>query len=430
MTLPNAHPQRLALNDEVHARPPVPLAAPARLSFLAMLADASAREREYEAVSAIARMYNRRLPPPGGSYYLTDLGPLVLKYERHTEFARYKFIVTGECEDPFAQPAIASVSRQWIASLPGQLIMAAHVGLVSQGKVPRDPEQISTRLFGGNTLVGSEIGSGAGRAFTDFRIHDDGFSRFLVVDVSLTQRQAGRMVQRLLEIDTYRMMALLGLPVARELVPVLAGCERQLDQMTTAMASASEQDEPLLDRLTHLSATVESSISATQSRFSAAEAYHELVDRRIIELREQRIQGLQTFREFMDRRLAPAMQTCRWAAARERSLSEGVTRASQLLSTRVDITRERQNQALLASMDRRAKLQLRLQQTVEGLSVVAITYYVVSLIGYCAKAVKGIAADLNPDVVTALSVPLVAVVIALGVRRIRRRVAGVEGAQE
>jgi uncharacterized membrane-anchored protein len=218
-------------------------------------------------------------------------------------------------------------------------------------------------------------------------------------------------------------MALMALPVARELAPFLTRCERELAEITAVLTRASVADEgALLERLTRLEAAIESRESENDYRFGAATAYYELVQRRIAELREVRIQGLQTFQEFTERRLAPAMNTCRSVAARQESLSQRVARATQLLSTRVDLTRERQNQALLESMNRRAMLQLRLQGTVEGLSVAAITYYVVGLLGYAAKALGTLRLGVSADVITAVSIPIVALVVALGVRRIRRLV--------
>jgi uncharacterized membrane-anchored protein len=110
-------------------------------------------------------------------------------------------------------------------------------------------------------------------------------------------------------------------------------------------------------------------------------------------------------------------------------MSERVAQTSSLLSTRVDITRERQNQALLASMDRRAKLQLRLQQTVEGLSVAAIVYYVVGLIAYVAKGLKAGGLHIEPDLAAGIAVPMIAVAALSAVRRARRRAnAGAQGA--
>jgi uncharacterized membrane-anchored protein len=230
-------------------------------------------------------------------------------------------------------------------------------------------------------------------------------------------------VQRLVEIDTYRMLALLALPVAQQLAPVLTRYERDLAAITTALTDAREADEPaLLDRLTRLEAAIDSGEADSHYRFSAASAYHELVLRRIEDLREERFPGLQTFGEFTGRRLAPAMNTCRATAARQGSLSERVARATQLLSTRVDLDRSRQNQAVLEQMNRRAKLQLRLQQTVEGLSVAAITYYIVGLTGYAAKGLNALGVRLNPDLAMGASIPIVLAVTALGVRRVRRMV--------
>lgn len=154
---------------------------------------------------------------------------------------------------------------------------------------------------------------------------------------------------------------------------------------------------------------------------SAAAAYYELVKRRIDELREQRLQDLQTVREFMERRLAPAMNTCKNVSESIEALSERVARSTNLLSTRVGMVRERQNQKLLEGMARRARLQLRLQQTVEGLSVAAISYYVVGLVGYAAKALKSGGLALEPDLAMGIAVPVVVALTALGMRRVRKR---------
>ena len=252
--------------------------------------------------------------------------------------------------------------------------------------------------FDGNVMVGGEIGDSARLAFTDFRVHADGCSRFVVVDRGLSPRQAGRMLQRLFEIEAYRMLALLALPVARAEGTRIAGVERALARLTGEIARDDGADESLLSELTRLAADVERALVESQFRFGASRAYRDLVRARIAELRERRLPGLQTIDEFMSRRLSPAMATCESVAHRLREMSERVAQASGLLSTRVEIAREKQNQALLGSMDRRAKLRLRLQQTVEGLSIAAVTYYVVGLVGYAAKAMKASGVHLEPDI--------------------------------
>jgi uncharacterized membrane-anchored protein len=123
----------------------------------------------------------------------------------------------------------------------------------------------------------------------------------------------------------------------------------------------------------------------------------------------------------------PAIQTCDAVAARQEELSRRVARATQLLSTRVAVARERQSQQVLQSMDRRAKLQLRLQETVEGLSVAAVTYYAVGLIGYLAKALAEMGLPISPAVIMGISIPIIAGLVWYGVRRVRQAVAADAG---
>jgi uncharacterized membrane-anchored protein len=420
---PPNHPLRSQLNDEVHARPSDSLRAPLRISYLALLAPPEAREAEWQHVTLLLARYGRPIPDRAANHFSIDLGPFSLRWERHTEFTRYTVTVPGPFEDPFDVTALAAVPADWVAGIQGEVMVASHGALL----LPQHPEpscdEIAARHFDGTVLVGSRVGDDAATALTDFRVRSDGFSRFLILDRQLTPRQAGRLVQRILEIDTYRMMALLALPVARELTPLLAAYEQELSKVTAVLEVANEADEAgLLDRLTRVEAHIESREAQSHYRFSAAAAYYELVQRRIAEFREIRIPGLQTFGEFTERRLAPAMNTCRAVASRQESLSQHVARANQLLATRVDITRERQNQALLESMNRRAKAQFKLQQTVEGLSIAAITYYVVGLVGYAAKGVKALGVHVDTEIVMAASIPVVIVLTAAGIQHVRRAV--------
>lgn len=424
MTLPNDHPERRHLNDELHARPPEAMTAPLQVSYLALFGPPDLQSRQWDQICDLARRYGVAPPAAGANHFSADLGAFRVKWERHTEFSRYKFIAPLEDDDPFARSAIALVPEDWLQGLSGETIMASNVAFIPAPGEAFDADADLRRHFAGNVLTGGRMAGGAATAITDFRIHADGFSRFLVLDHGLAPRQAGRTIQRLLEIDTYRIMALLALPVARELGRALNKSERDLAGITASLVNASPEGESeLLDRLTRLEAEIEGRYTDNLYRFAASEAYYDLVQRRIAELREQRIPGLQTIEEFLKRRLTPAMKTCQAAVARQESLSKRVARATQLLSTRVEVTREGQTQELLASMDRRAKMQLRLQETVEGLSVAAVTYYVVGLIGYGAEGLK--AAGLAPDsgLVKAFSIPVVLFLAWLGIRRFRRQAA-------
>lgn len=421
MTLPDNHPERFQLANEVHARPHEALRAPERASYVAVMLEPGERARDHAHVAALCERYGVHAPPADAIHFAATLGAFRLRWERHTEFSSYAFFVQGRSAQPFAEPAIGAVPADWLAAIPGRTVAALHAELLERS-VPMPGASEIAAAFGGNYVVGSGVGDGAGAVFTDFRIHADGYGRMLVIDRELSRFQAGRTLQRLFEIETYRMMALLALPVARRMAPRLVEMEHELAQVAAALAERSG-GEALLEQLTHLAANVESAIGESRYRFGATRAYRDLVESRIAELRERRLPGTQTVREFMTRRLAPAIATCESAERRLLELSERVARASNLLATRVGVARERQNQELLASMNRRARLQLRMQETVEGLSVAAITYYVVSLVGYVAKALEAAGIRIQPAIAIGIAIPVVAALVALGVHYVRRQIA-------
>ena len=430
LLLPPDHPERLVLADEVHARPPEPLHTPMRASYVAVLVDGDQREAERQHLERLCQAFGAATPPAHLNQFSTALGPVRLKWERHGEFSSWTFFAgftNGRGETPFVDTATLLLPEGWLAAMPGRTVAAAHALLLPGAGAPPDAAEL-TPYFGGNAIVGGAIGGGVGHAFTDFRIHADGRIRFVLLDGGLTPNQAGRMLQRLFEIEAYRMLALLALPIARRLSPRIVAIEKSLASLTDGIALEHGREEELLHELIRLAAEVESGLAASQFRFGACRAYSELVRTRIAELREQRVPGLQTIEEFMDRRFTPAVATCTTVSQRLHDLSERVAQASGLLATRVGIAREKQNQALLASMDRRAKLQLRLQQTVEGLSVAAITYYVAGLVGYLAKAAKSLGALVNVDLVVGITIPLVAVASLLAIRRARRQIHAAERA--
>ncbi len=431
--LPPNHAERLALADEAHARPSAQLPTPCRVTYLAVLLGADERAAEQAHLRQLCTGLG--VPPPEAqrNHYsvplATPAGTLHLKWERHGEFSSWTFFaegapLAGAVASAFSDPAAATLPADWLPTLPGRVLVAAHVLLLPAG--PRLPDEAElAHYFGDHVVVGAEVADTAALAYTDFQVHGDGFSRFLLFSRRLTPRRAGRVVQRLCEIEAYRMMALLALPLARQQSPGITAIEKALARLTDDIArehgKGEGDDEKLLQELTRLAAEVERAVSASQFRFGACRAYAELVRTRINELREVRLSGLQTLGEFMARRFEPAVATCLTMASRLHDLSERVAQASALLSTRVSIARERQNQALLKSMDRRAKTQLRLQQTVEGLSVAAIVYYVVGLVGYVAKGVKAGGVAINAELAMGLAVPLVAAVMVLALRRARKR---------
>jgi uncharacterized membrane-anchored protein len=415
--MPTPHPLREVLHNEVHARPYERLAAPLSLSHLALLTPPG-QTASREHLHALLRARHLPLPAEDASHLSLDIGGVHLRWEQHTEFQTYTFWrALSERPTSFDEAAVGLVPQDWLRGIPGQWLVGMHVVVTRSRDDGSDP-----LIRGGlseESLVGSIVMDGQAEVYTDFRLHPDGFARVVVVAASMHPRRLGRTVQRLLEVETYRMMALLGLPAARQVSSTLADAERELAQIADQIRTAEGSREPeLLRQLTGLAGRVESLYANTHARFSASSAYFELVQRRIDELAEHRLAGLQTMGEFMDRRLGPAMQTCAWAARRQQQLSERISRTSNLLRTRVEIEQQQSSQALLDAMNRRQKAQLMLQTAVEGLSIAAITYYGAGLVGYLAKGAKDAGLPWSTDIVVAAAIPLIAVTVWVGLRRL------------
>ncbi len=429
MSLFEQHPLRQALNDEVHARPPVPLTTPEYISYLAFLHGDGSAEREAAHLAALLEQIGLPQHATDSGHLFIDAGSFRLKWERHNEFSSYTFFRHIEAGDVGEDNALLKVPAAWRKDIPGLLITATHIELRGTAEVPPDSvlKQVSPH---GETLIAAGVAEGAAWVVTDFHIHD-GFSRYLLLDNGLTPRQAGRMVQRLVEIETYRVMALLAFPVAKDVGRLLSRAEDELADLMDGLGQArnTDDDRVMLGRLTRLAAEIERSVARTTFRFGAAAAYYRLVQQRIEDMREVRLGGFPSFREFMERRLAPAINTCATIARRQEDLSSRIARNSQLLRTRVEMELERQNQELLAQMNRRAKIQLRLQETVEGLSVVAITYYASQLVNYVAKGVKDFIVPATPEIVTAVSIPVIAGFVFMGMRRMRKLLSKEEGSE-
>ena len=436
------HALRVPLAAEIHSRPFLQLDAPEVISHLAVYgrdeldAGASNALVQHATLAALCAHFGVAAPAAESKYFYHDFGRVRLKWECHTEFATFTF-AERHADDlslaqAFARMPLFQIPQQWLMSLKGRIMVAAHVVFDRSSGSAESFAQGLHRVFEGNTLVGSQVLQG-GELWTDFAIQSDGVSRFVIRDVGMQAQQAGRLVQRVLEIETYRMMALLGLPHAQHAAPVLNAIESELATLAAAMvetddatlgrraAAQGEEEQSLLDHIIRLAARIEKLSLENSYRFSASEAYFRLVNARIEEMREVRIEGIPTVEEFMDRRLTPAMNTCTAVAARQAALAQRIANTNDLLRTRVGIVQERQNRLILQSMNARAAQQLHLQQSVEGLSVAAISYYMIGLFSYSGKAAKAFGLVGNPDIGVGLLVPFVAAGVWLGLRQMHRR---------
>ena len=283
--------------------------------------------------------------------------------------------------------------------------------------------QISNHCHLSGGTVGNEAKGGKAQLFTAFKLHGDGYGRFIVRNLSLNEEQLGQLARRLLEMETYRLLALISLPIAKRIAPHLVDMDQHLATIlsqVTDLETASDERQ-LLENLTQLEAQLETYRAETNRRFSATRAYHELVHNRLEGMKEAAINGHLSLQEFMSRRLDPALRTCESLQTWMGDLSTRIERASDLLRTRVNLNLQEQNRSLLASMDRRSQLQFRLQETVEGLSIVAISYYMIGLISYLLSGLPLEQWGLSKKVLLAATIPLVLLSVGYITHRIKNR---------
>ena len=417
------HPLRYALANELHARPFPVVEAPGRAAYLALkpAQNAAGRDREADRAHLLALLdrYGVAHPAPDATHYFGQIGRHWLKWESHTEFVTYTIFGHGVADRPYDAATFNMFPEDWLQSAPGTRITSALIRIEPM-KTDDEIAAKTDEWFVPESLALSRVLDGELVIAADFRIDSAGHMRFAIfADPECGARRIGRVMQRLCEIETYKTMSMLGLARARQISGELGRQEVRLTELVTGMANEEMDAADTLQELLEVSAGLERMVAETSFRFGATGAYETIVHQRIGILREERFGGRQTFSEFMMRRFDPAMRTVKSTEARLHSLSARAIRAGELLRTRVDVERSAQNQALLKSMDERSDVQLRLQRTVEGLSVVAISYYAVSLVLYVvgpAEKVFGIAKYWLAAGVT----PVVVICVWLMLRRIQK----------
>lgn len=434
MALPPDDTLRAELHNEVHARPAARIRLPALIVFVAVLNEGVSREQECAHLQRLPGQASLSPDQMRDNFVRLHFGHYTLKWERHTEFTRYSIVQPlpqgtglGECEPELLSALV--MPADWLRDIPGRTVAAIKLVML-QAEMPQQTPQAQAALMaqaqrwlgGERTVVASQVGGGHSWAVTDFHLLPSGFERMLVItSPDTTETRAGRISQRLFEIETYRLMAMRGLPAVKALGPMLSQAEAQLASITAQLENKSASEQELLDQLVSLAVRVERATAENNYRFGATRAYDALVTQRIGELREKPIPGTQTIGEFIQRRLSPAMATVAASAQRLTSLSERISRASALLRTRVDIVTEAQNQQLLEKLTRGQEMQLHLQTTVEGLSIAAISYYVISLSLYLAKGAKAAGLPIHPEIAAGALIPLVLWAVWRTTRRIHAK---------
>ncbi|MFC0216961.1 putative membrane-anchored protein [Pseudochelatococcus lubricantis] len=348
-------------NRELHARPSIYFDGPALVCHAAYMGGSDAHPLYHEQ--------------SGGMN-----GRLRLAREMHAEFHTLTSVVELT-HNPSSWPVAPRESLEGVTNA-GTVMMRVQILVLSETEGEEAGiDAAALERFGMIQPVASTVGGGDATIYSDFRVDTTGFGRILLVNRSLNAYRLGRMVRRLYEIETYRAMALLGLPLAREASAALPRFDERLVALSEQSVGSSKTDpRELLDRLSELSSELSRTIARVSHRFGATRAYAEIVEERIRELRETRATGFQRFGTFIDRRFRPAVRTCGATERRLDKLAANVAQLVSLLQTRVQVGLQEQNVQRLQGMEARTATQIKIQKAVEGLSVIAITYYAASLV--------------------------------------------------
>jgi uncharacterized membrane-anchored protein len=414
------HAARRAVLDEVHARPFQLIDPPRRVLHQSYVVSADQGRAALAALDAWCARTSAPRPDPDSKFHRAAFPGGGLRYEAHTEFVSFSWDTAVPAEgEPFAWPIANPPPMGGDLIVPGDLLVGIDLVMLPVATAPANFES----LFDLPSLSVSSAYGGAAIIVTDFRQDARGNTRILVIDHGLGAARAGALAQRVIEIEAYRTFALLGLPEAYRVSPIIGEIERELvattDRMQTERGLGKNADQ--LDALVKLAARLETEAARSSYRFAATRAYDAIVKSRLDAIDERSAGSYSTWRSFLDRRTGPAMRTCQSVADRQGELSAKLSRAANMLRTRVDVEMQTQNTKLLAAMNDRAKMQLRLQQTVEGLSVAAVSYYVLGLFLYVARGLKDAGlSPLEPSLAVAIATPLVVLGMWWTVRRLRR----------
>ena len=419
------HPLRFKAANELHARPFPVVSASARAAFFAYSNEedniGGNKTADLDHLLKLLDRFGAPHPAPNSTHYFGKLGQVWIKWERHTEFTTYTAIMDDLGKVVFDGSEFEVFPADWLAALPGARLTSSTIRIENSSSTKVIVKKLKSH-FVSESLAVSRVLDSAAVIAGDYRIDIHGHLRFSIfVAPSTGPNRIGRIVQRLNEVEVYKTMSMLGLFRARELSPDLDLIDKSMSELVAALADGKVSADTNLEALLEMSAQLESLSAKVSYRFAASRAYSTIVDQRIEVLREERFEGLQTFREFMMRRYDPSMRTVQAMDSRLQELIARAKRTGDLLRTQVNVERQGQNQELLASMNNRADMQLRLQKTVEGLSIVAVSYYATGLVLYLLAPIPSLLG--TPKVfLTAAVAPLVVAAVFLALRRIRKNI--------
>lgn len=424
------HPLRHELLDEIHARSFSDFTGRGRfIRYIYLTPDGDKPLLDY--ISTFLKANGQAAIQPDMKFLRIDFDGYAMRVERHTEFLTISMVEkglpkkAGLAPGAFDPSALPYLPFDWISQMPCDVFHAIwlEVGGKPEFKLTQHD---ATNILASRAAPGNLISHGAGQLHLSFDRDENGFTRAVLFNNKIVAARMGRLLQRVMELETYRMLAMMGLATTKSYGAVLNKMDNALNALTQDISATIESPNAdmrgLLSKLSVISATLEKTSAETGFRMSATKAYRDLFMARLHGLQLSYLEGHQGLVGFTDRRMMPAMQTCEAFSKRLERTTARASRAGQLIQTETESKIQEQNRDLLMSMDRRASTQIKLQQAVEGFSIAALTYYGVGLVGHLVAGLPLAELGLDATIVKALAVPIIGITVWTLVRRASRRV--------
>jgi len=411
------HDHRRAVVAEMHLRRWPHISAPSQVvQFLRTITNAE-RGDEITAVVGVLPASGDEMP----RHLAGRLAPGVeATWERHSEASTLTLFLAPEASQAAIDKALA-----WAAQLPGKVIRATRLHVVVTEAEAQ--ARLSEFGFSHDDLVTCRLcpegRERAARIWSDFRLRDDGFGDILIAAADMPLATLSRTLQRLQELGNYRNLALLGLPIARQGWSELDRIEGELDKLNLGLTRPEVTDDELMALVSELWRDLIAQLSSANYRISATEAYAAIVEERLADLCIEPCSGHLSLADFTQRRFLPAVRTCMAHRRRAESLAQRTSQVVGLLRTRIETRIENQNARVLASLERSAQRQLRLQQLVEGLSVIPISYYALAIVDHLIESTKHLSPGIQGDLLTPALTPAVVAAVWFILRRQQRKIA-------
>ncbi len=415
VTIGKEYPFRQQILEEVHARPVEMVPAELRVRRLVFVVGSEtggvaatlADFCDWCERSGFARPSNRDV-----RQHSFTAGGRQVTWEFHTEFVTITWTAAPDDSD-------SSPEGIGLESIDGpQLLGAMRIDLVADTRVP----DALLPGFNPHSLCVIEVEGGAGQLATDFVPDAERFTRFEFAAGGLPPLRRAILVRRILEIETYRTMALIGLPLARQHASELGSIEAELTDRVNSLAEATEttRAQTALEALHGLMVRAGRLSERLTYRFAACQAYGDILQARLGAIHERPTPLGSSLSRYILNRVEPALRTYAAMEKRLDVLFAKIERAIELLNVRIGLDVQIQNKEVLQTIAKTGRSQFLLQRTVEGLSTIAISYYTIGMLGYVLATPLEMF-GIEKTLVLSILAPFVLLGVWLMVRAVRKR---------